>query len=59
LTLLDLSLPGSHDTLSYDLSTRVSDGGADDFIKLAEVLHEYTKIVPTGIEDFIRQQSQQ
>jgi len=58
LTLLDLSLPGTHDTLSYDLSTRVSDGGADDFIKLAEVLHQYTKVVPTGAEDYIRQQSQ-
>jgi len=58
LCLLDLSLPGTHDTLTYHLSTIVSDGGADDFIKLAEVLHEYESVIPDGIEDFIRQQSQ-
>lgn len=57
VTLLDLSLPGTHDSLTYHLSTTVSDGGADDFLKLAEVLHKYEKIVPDGVEDFIRQQS--
>lgn len=58
MTLLDLSLPGTHDSLSYDLDLRVSDGGADDFYTLAEVLHNYNKVVPNDIEDYIRQQSQ-
>ena len=57
LHLLDLSLPGTHDTLSYDLSTRVSDAGTEDMYKLAEVLHTYTKAIPDSIEDFIRQQA--
>ena len=30
LTLLDLSLPGTHDTLTYDLSLTPSDGCDDD-----------------------------
>lgn len=58
LTLLDLSLPGTHDTLTHDLSTTVSEGGMDDALVLAEILHNYTTIVPNGIEDFIRQQAQ-
>lgn len=58
LTLLDISLPGTHDTLTYDLSTTVSDGGADDYYLLAELLHKFDKIIPTGLEDWIRQQSQ-
>jgi len=58
LTLLDLSLPGTHDTLTYDLSTTVSEGGMDDALLLAELLHNYTSIVPDGIEDFIRRQAQ-
>jgi hypothetical protein len=57
-TLLDLSLPGTHDTLTYDLSTRVSDGGADDEIRFAELMHKYAKIVPDDIGDFIRQNAQ-
>jgi hypothetical protein len=58
LTLLDLSLPGTHDTLTYDLSLRVSDGGIDGSDVLAELLHNYTAIIPNGIEDYIRQQAQ-
>lgn len=46
LTLLDLSLPGTHDTLTHDLSTRVSEGGMDDALILAEVLHNYTSVSP-------------
>jgi hypothetical protein len=30
LSLLDLSLPGTHDSLTYDLSLTTSDGGIDD-----------------------------
>jgi hypothetical protein len=56
--LLHLSLPGTHDTLTYDLSTIVSDGGADDMLIFAEIMHKYADIVPEGVEDWIRQQSQ-
>jgi hypothetical protein len=58
LTLLDLSLPGTHDTLTYDLSARVSDGGIDDYPELARILHDFSPLVPDGIEDFIRQQAE-
>lgn len=58
LTLLDLSLPGTHDTLTYDLSTKVSDGGADDQVKFAEILHKYEHVVPDYVTDFIRKQAQ-
>lgn len=37
LTVLDLSLPGTHDSLTYDLSTTVSDGGIDDYPELSKV----------------------
>lgn len=57
-TLLDLSLPGTHDTLTYDLSTTVSEGGMDDAIKLAELLHNATDVVPDLIEDYIRSGAQ-
>ena len=46
LTLLDLSYPGTHDTLTYDLSTIVSEGGIDDALILAEILHNYTSVIP-------------
>lgn len=58
MTLLDLSLPGTHDTLTYDLSTIVSDGGVDDMILFAQLLHKYEEKFPDSIEDFIRQQAQ-
>ena len=41
LTLLDLSLPGTHDTLTYNLSTTVSDGGMDEYEELAQMLYNY------------------
>ena len=44
--LLALSLPGTHDTLTYDLSTTVSEGGIDEYYKLAEMLHDKTDLVP-------------
>ena len=49
LTLLDLSLPGSHDTLTYDLSTLLSDGEVPHFVR------EYEQF--EGINDFIRRQA--
>lgn len=57
MTLLDLSLPGSHDTLSYDLSLTVSDGGIDGSAQLASLLHDHTHIVPNSIEDYFRKQA--
>ena len=47
--LLDLSLPGTHDTLTYDLSTTVSEGGIDELYKLAELLHNKTEMVPGAL----------
>ena len=44
--------------LTYDLSTTVSDGGADGMDHFAEVLHRFHRGVPGDIEDFIRQQAQ-
>jgi hypothetical protein len=57
LTLLDLSLPGTHDTLTYDLSTTVSDAGIDDYDELSKILHLFSGLIPGQIEDFIRQQA--
>jgi hypothetical protein len=52
--LLGLSLPGTHDSLTFDLSLRVSDGGIDGADALAELLHNSTERVPDMIEDFMR-----
>ncbi|GMH90995.1 hypothetical protein TL16_g11929 [Triparma laevis f. inornata] len=60
LTVLDLSLPGTHDSLTYDLSTTVSDGGIDDYPELSKILNLFSgsvDIIPGQIEDFIRQQA--
>jgi hypothetical protein len=57
-TLVDLSLPGTHDTLTYDLSLTVSDDGLDDFTKLAQVLHALSgKLLPGELEEFFRLQA--
>ena len=56
LTLLDVSLPGTHDSLSYDLSLRVSDGGIDGYQKVASALHAATGAIPDSLEDYMRQQ---
>ncbi len=61
--LLSLALPGTHDSLTDDLSLIVSDGGADDYLKLAEILHKvsemgHNQIGPYELEDWIRCQSQ-
>lgn len=60
LTLLDLSLPGTHDTLTADLSLVVSDGGIDGMDRLAEALHKLTEATTLGapINDFIRTNAQ-
>eukprot|EP00051_Salpingoeca_urceolata_P020695 m.313558 g.313558 ORF g.313558 m.313558 type:complete len:475 (+) comp19664_c0_seq6:4703-6127(+) len=53
-TILDLSLPGTHDTLTFDLSTTVSDGANDLPPDVAWVLHEFHDFVPGH---FIRDQA--
>ena len=58
LTLLDLTLPGTHDSLTYDLSLTISDGGIDDHDDISKILHMFSdSVVPSVIEDFIRQQA--
>ena len=44
-TLLDLSLPGSHDTMTYDLSTALSDGYEGLPSIVTTILHELTPLV--------------
>ena len=56
LSLSNLSLPGTHDTMTWDLSTRISDGGIDDHSKIAHVLHELGGI--PGVGSWIRTQAQ-
>ena len=52
-TLLDLSLPGSHDTMTYDLSTALSDGYEGLPSIVTTILHELTPLVAG---QFIRDQ---
>ena len=52
LLLFIYCLTGTHDTLTFDLSTTVSEGGMDDHLLFAELLHNYTSIVP-GIGSMI------
>lgn len=58
LTVMDISLPGTHNTFTYDLSLTVSDGGIDGAPMLAQILHDYSNEIPDGIEDYVRQQGQ-
>ena len=58
--LVDLSLPGTHDALSYDLSLTVSEDGIDNLTRLAELLHTlsggYLHLLPGDLEEFFRMQ---
>lgn len=58
-TLLDLALPGTHDTLTYDLSTVISDGGIDGHAALAAAMHIGSSRLP-NLEalEFARKQAQ-
>lgn len=59
LTMLDIALPGTHDTMTYDLSTTVADGANDISTELASVLHDFHKIgTKSSIGEFGRNQSQ-
>ena len=61
LSLVDLCLPGTHDSLSYDLSLTVSDDGLDNMEKLANLLHTLSggtiKLLPQDMEEFFRLQA--
>ena len=39
-------MPGTHDTLTYDLSTTVSDGGDDGHPELSKIMHELPWLIP-------------
>jgi hypothetical protein len=56
-TLLDLTLPGTHDSLTYDLSTVVSRSGYDQSEFLSDILHIASSagLTPGG---WIRSQSE-
>ncbi len=53
-TVLDLSLPGAHDLLTFDLSTSVSDGAEDIPDWLSDILHDFGDALDFG--SFIRNQ---
>ena len=57
-TLLDLSLAGSHDTMTYDLSGTVSDGGIDDYPELAAILNSFSGVIPDNVASFMHAQAQ-
>eukprot|EP00558_Chaetoceros_sp_UNC1202_P013838 CAMPEP_0197240110 /NCGR_PEP_ID=MMETSP1429-20130617/6465_1 /TAXON_ID=49237 /ORGANISM="Chaetoceros sp., Strain UNC1202" /LENGTH=132 /DNA_ID=CAMNT_0042699687 /DNA_START=143 /DNA_END=538 /DNA_ORIENTATION=- len=64
MTLADLSLPGTHDSISYDLSLTISKNGIDDHDLLSNWLRRWSKIYPPSsgtaegeLEDFIRLQA--
>lgn len=55
-SLLDLTLPGTHDTMTYDLSKAVANGGIDDYPTLAGLLSEFGSLGEIG--DYIRKQAE-
>lgn len=55
-TFLDLTLPGTHDTMTYDLSHTISDGGIDDEAWLSSILNTFGSL--GSITDFIQKQAQ-
>lgn len=60
-TLLDLSLPGTHDSMTYDLSLTISDDAIYHMGLLDDALHASSggllNILPGDIEEFLRLQS--
>ena len=54
-TLLDLSVPGSHDSMTFDLSTTLSDGYEGMGPVISKILHSLTPLIAGG---FIREQGQ-
>ncbi len=56
--MTDITLPGTHDTLTYDLSTQVSAGGWDDEDDLSLFLHDIFIIPGHPLGVFIRSLAQ-
>merc|ERR1712136_247062 len=54
-TLLDLSLPGAHDAMTYDLSDTLSDGYEGIDAVVSDLLHDVTPLVAGS---FVRAQGQ-
>lgn len=57
LPLSSITLPGSHDSLTYDLSLTVSSDGLDEHAKISKWLRKLSIIRPNDIEEFIRLQA--
>ena len=58
-SVLDLSLPGTHDSMSYDLSTVISDNANEIPPALAWVAHQFgPELGVAGVGPFIREQAQ-
>ena len=58
-TLMDLALPGTHDTLTYDLSTTVADSANDLPSVVSWFLHEFSWALPIEwLGEFIRLEAQ-
>jgi len=58
-SILDLSLPGTHDSMTFDLSSYVSDNANDMSPAYAWVLHEFGPLVKSvGVGSFIKTQAQ-
>ena len=55
--LSSITLPGTHDSLSYDLSLTVSADGIDDQERISEWLRKLSLIHPNEIEEFMRLQA--
>jgi hypothetical protein len=56
--LSELSLPGTHDSLSYDLSLTLAKDGVDDRDRLSKILRELSILRPNELEEVIRLQAQ-
>jgi len=61
VSVVDFSWPGTHDSLSYDLSLTISEDGLDKFHKLLDLLHTLSEgkihLLPGELEEFLRMQA--
>ncbi len=53
-TLLDLSIPGTHDSMTWDLSSFVADGAEDIPLNLSMFLHDLGN--PLELGQYVRNQ---
>ena len=58
-SVLDLRLPGTHDTLTYDLSLKIADGAIDEHPRISALLHwlDDIGVVPDLVNGWIRRQA--